>query len=295
MSGLTNIEALERWQNRFLWWMTGLSVLVHVAALLLGSTLSSLFPPVSNVPVVTVELTEVPLSELPEEKPDPLPVAPKPETVPASDAASVRPSKAPRPPSAQEWLKRLDAGLPRVQEAPVARGKGRAGGLPVRRWETDAAPKPGDFAPAVAPENQALLRHIATLEGKIRDSGVPGIGTGEEIEASVMFGGVGESAGEQTPPWIRDMIRRKVRGYLPELEAAYSVAFRRNPALKGRLMVRFRIDPAGKVVQAEPAERAFGDDPFLGTILDKIRRWTFDPTQGRTVEVLYPFVFIAPS
>jgi outer membrane biosynthesis protein TonB len=110
-----------------------------------------------------------------------------------------------------------------------------------------------------------------------------------------MFGGTGTAGGDPIPPWIRDMIRKRVREHLPELEALYSAAFRRDPAIRGKLLVRFRIDPSGKVVRAEPGGSPLQDDTFVESVLTKIRGWTFDPTDGRTVEVLYPFVFIAPS
>jgi len=246
--------------------------------------------------VVTVELTEAPpMTELPEEKPSPPPSAAKAEKTVPADAARVSPARASRPSVAKRWLKTLDAGLARVQDAPIARDLGRPGGIPVRRWENRAAPGPGDFAPAVAPENKELLKHIASIEGKIRASGIPGIGTGEEIEAAVMFGGVGDSSAEPIPPWIRDMIRRKVREYLPELEAAYSAAFRKNPALEGRLLVRFRIDPSGNVRLADSENSTMSDESFVSAVLGKIKRWNFDPLEGRTVEVLYPFVFVPAS
>ena len=110
-----------------------------------------------------------------------------------------------------------------------------------------------------------------------------------------MYGGSGASGGEPIPPWIRDMIRRIVRGHLPELEALYSAAIRRDPSLRGKLLIRFRIDPSGKVIQAANGESSFRNDKFIETVLTKVRGWTFEPTDGRTVEVLYPFVFISPS
>jgi TonB family protein len=61
------------------------------------------------------------------------------------------------------------------------------------------------------------------------------------------------------------------------------------------LFVRFRIDPSGKVQSAEPADGSFGDSAFVNAVLDKVRRWTFEPPAGRTVEVLYPFMFVLPS
>jgi len=110
-----------------------------------------------------------------------------------------------------------------------------------------------------------------------------------------MFGGTGTAEGDQLPPWIRNMIRRIVRKHLSELEELYSAAFRKNPAIRGKMLVRFRIDPSGRVVRAEPGGTPLQDDTFVENVLTKIRGWTFDPTDGRTVEVLYPFVFIAPS
>ena len=287
--------SVERWQARVLRWMVGLSVLFHAGVILLGSRITSLFPPIPVPPVVVVELTEAPMSTLPEEEPPPPPPAQR-ETV--ATIAS-KPSPSPRVPAkpsrAEQWLKKLDAGLARVPEAPVTRKTGRAGGLPVRHWETGAAPRASDFPPAVAPENKALIGKISELEGKVRSDGVPGVGTGEEVEISAMFGGSGNAGGDPIPQWIRDMIRRKVQGYLPELEALYSSAFRKDPSIRGKLLVRFRIDPSGKVEWAESGGSFTGHDMFLRSVLTKVRKWTFEPTDGRNVEVLYPFVFIAPS
>ena len=70
---------------------------------------------------------------------------------------------------------------------------------------------------------------------------------------------------------------------------------RQDSELRGNLLIRFRIDPSGKVRRAEPADGSFPDTAFVNSVLDKVRRWTFEPTAGRTVEVLYPFVFVAPS
>jgi TonB family protein len=86
-----------------------------------------------------------------------------------------------------------------------------------------------------------------------------------------------------------------VRDRLPELEGVYADAIRRTPDLRGKLSIRFRIGPSGKVQSAEPADGSFPDTAFVNAVLGKVRRWTFEPLAGRTVEVLYPFVFVAPS
>jgi TonB family protein len=86
-----------------------------------------------------------------------------------------------------------------------------------------------------------------------------------------------------------------VRDRLPELEGVYTDAIRRNGDLKGRLLVRFRINPSGKIEGAESVDEVFRDAAFVNAVLAKVRQWTFEPPAGRTVEVLYPFVFVAPS
>ncbi len=118
---------------------------------------------------------------------------------------------------------------------------------------------------------------------------------GQEREAAMMFGQAGGSSGEPLPAWIRDMISRRVRDYLPELQGAYSAALQKNPRLAGRLLVRFRIDPSGKIAKVDPVEVSYQDRAFTAVVVEKVRKWTFKPLAGRSVDVLYPVLFVAPS
>jgi TonB family protein len=186
--------------------------------------------------------------------------------------------------------------MAKAPELPVARREGKAGGIPVRHWTNEGPAKPGDFAPAVASDHPGIFRkHLEDLEGRVRASGRPAVGVGKESEASMMFGGVGDAVGEPIPAWVREMIRNRVRARLPELEGIYANAIQQNGDLKGKMLVRFRINPSGKIEVAESVEESFHDAAFVSAVLAKVRRWTFEPPAGRTVEVLYPFVFVAPS
>jgi TonB family protein len=294
MTACPAIDDPGEWQGRAVRRMMVLSVAVHAAVIILGPAASSLFPSrVDPVPVF-VELTSLPMSELPEESPaPPLPVPP---AVASADSSVSARSPAKPPPAARRWLDKLDAGAAKLPEAPVARKEGKAGGIPVRQWANEGHARPHDFAPAVAPERAvAMGKHLEDLEARVRHSGRPSVGFGRETEASMMFGGTGDATGEPIPAWIRDLIRKRVRGYLPELEGMYTEAIRRNPDLRGKLLVRFRIDPSGRIQRAESVEESFRDAVFVNAVLERVRGWTFDPTVGRTVEVLYPFVFITPS
>jgi len=300
MNSCQAVEGLERDLARIARRMLVLSVVAHAAALFLGLILSPLFPPMQASPPVFVELTDAPTSVLPEQAPAPPPrvsSAVESKSTAASSREPVPSRPDPRPdPAAQRWLAKLDAGLPKVPEAPVAREEGKAGGIPVRQWINEGPARTGDFAPTVAPERSAAFgKQLEELEARVRRSGRPGVGFGKETEGSLMFGGTGGSTGEPIPAWIREMIRKRVRDHLPELEGIYTEAIRRNPDLRGKLVVRFRIDPSGKILRAEPAGSDLRDPAFVNSIIEKIRTWTFEPTGGRAVEILYPFLFITPS
>ena len=300
MNVLPPIDGLEPRQERLIRRMVFLSFMVHVALFFMGLTLSPLFPSMRVTPPVFVELTDAPMSQPGKTSPAPTPPVARAARA-ESGGASSRVQDSTRPVAkenlaARKWLEQLDAGISKNPDTPVAR-KGRdAGGIPVRSLTGEGPVKPEDFPAGAGPERtSALGKHVEELEARVRRSGRPTVGFGKESEASMMFGGTGGTGGEPIPAWIRDMIRKRVRDSLPELEKAYTDAIRRNPELRGKLIVRFRIDPSGKIQQAEPVGGDFRDPAFVNSILEKIRHWDFEPTGGRAVDVLYPFVFIAPS
>lgn len=287
------ISARERRQPRAVRIAIILSLLFHLGAVAAGSGISAIFPSNPTPSVVTVELTELPVSELPEAE-DPPPRAMTTTEVPAAKASRVpRERVAPPPPDSTRWLRRLETRLASVSQAPVSRGAGQEG-IAVRQWGNEGVPKPGDFAPAVAPENRLALGKLLAETGDRVRTTRPTVGTGEVLEGSIFREGAG-SEGDPVPDWVRDMIRSKVRSYLPDLEERYSVAYRNNSSLAGRVLVRFRIHPSGRVVLAEPVQSTVPDPRFVQAVLERVREWSFDPTDGRPVEVLYPFLFVAPS
>jgi TonB family protein len=293
------IVGLPRHQTRIVRKMLLLSIAAHAGACFLGLAIIPLFPPMQASPPVFVELTDAPFTELPAGTSASASLAEPaagPEPAPAMPQASVPPRPAGKGnPSAGRWLEKLDADMSKVPDAPVARKGGDAGGIPVREW-TGGPAKPGDFAPILsAGSTEALGKQMAELEERVRRTGRPAVGYGGEGEGAMMFGGKGGGPGDPIPPWLRDMIRNRVRELLPELEGIYNDAIRKKPDLRGRILVRFRIDPSGKVQRAESAGGDLRDPAFVNAVLEKVRRWHFEPTGGRAVDVLYPFLFTAPS
>jgi TonB family protein len=91
------------------------------------------------------------------------------------------------------------------------------------------------------------------------------------------------------------MIRRKVRSYLPQLQEIYGEALRRDPSLRGKVVVRFVVGPSGAVERAEAAGGTVRDEAFTGAVAGRVRRWTFEPARELPVEVSYPFSFRPPA
>ena len=92
------IDGMSRRQERIIRKMMILSLAVHIVAFVMGSAISPLFPTMRVSPPVIVELTDAPISELPEEAP-----APPPKAAPAfragSAGASLRARRSPPGPS----------------------------------------------------------------------------------------------------------------------------------------------------------------------------------------------------
>src|SRR4030066_155943 len=117
MNGFLNIDELDRWQGRVVRWMTGLSLLFHAGLLLVSSAVSSYFPARVPPPVVIVELTETPLSDLPKEKPPPPPpVSTTPKDTLAAKPIPVPVRKTAPPSKGGKRPRKLHAALAKMQE-----------------------------------------------------------------------------------------------------------------------------------------------------------------------------------
>lgn len=287
------IDRREGRQARWFRWMVLLSLVFHAAIFTLGSSALLARIPAVPDPVVFVELMESP----PPESPAPPPVlenAPPPGAAVRTARAETAARRPSLPSSARRWLEKLDDPLaekPRVQQ----RERGTPSALPARRLSGDSSTRPDDVAAASRRRRSDGGRWLDALEGRIRARRSPIVLGGEGIDGGPVVNGLTDDVGDPIPAGVRDMIRNRVAGYLPELEAAYSSAFRVNPGLMGKLVIRIRIDARGNVARVEPIETPALDGSFAAAVLEKVRGWVFLPPAGIAVEVIYPFVFVAPS
>lgn len=88
----------------------------------------------------------------------------------------------------------------------------------------------------------------------------------------------------------QESILRVIRSHIGGFRYTYDKALRDNPALGGRISLRFTIAPAGQIVAIEILASTTGDAALDEEIREKARRMTFDPIERGNVTVSYAFV-----
>jgi TonB family protein len=89
-----------------------------------------------------------------------------------------------------------------------------------------------------------------------------------------------------------DEIRRVVMQHIGGLRAEYNKRLRSNPMLKGKIVVRFTIDPPGRVIRCELVNSTMNDKILEMSVVSRVQAWQFEAC-GRcgTATVTYPFAF----
>lgn len=108
--------------------------------------------------------------------------------------------------------------------------------------------------------------------------------------ASPVDDGSGANAGSRDP----DDVAAVVNAHNAAIQYCYQRALRRNPDLKGKLVVRFTITPEGTVKNVEVVMTTITDQSLIECVLSRIRRWNdfgaIDPSKGdATFRQVYAF------
>jgi hypothetical protein len=85
-------------------------------------------------------------------------------------------------------------------------------------------------------------------------------------------------------------IQRRIGG----VQHCYERKLKRNPDLKGKIVIRFTIHPGGKVIDAKVVENTTGDPELGECIAAQIKAIRFPQTEGGETVVTYPFI-LAPG
>ena len=141
---------------------------------------------------------------------------------------------------------------------------------------------------------------LIEIEGILDDKGV-----GDQIqisrlgEASEATESIGTSPGyveEIIQPELRDerssrVISRVVGSHTGAIRYAYNRELRKNPALRGKIVLTFTISPAGSVTECTVEESEMDWPPLEDSLVRMVLGWKFPEIPEGTVTVSYPLVF----
>lgn len=165
--------------------------------------------------------------------------------------------------------------------------------------EPEAAPMPS--RPPVPPPPSAPTSESTALSG---DGGLVGSGgPGTRVDRGGYSGGRGwENFGRGTRvPTVRqarpevegtydkDVIRRVVRGGIPDVKRCYDLVLARDPNAKGRVTIAFEIDARGKVPTASVQESTMKVPDAAVCIAAAVTGWKFPRPRSGAVKVVQPF------
>ena len=132
-----------------------------------------------------------------------------------------------------------------------------------------------------------------------------GIGAGTGMGLGMGQGGIGAMGRERSEVQISVMrgtptvngylspeqINRVVRANQAAVRYCYEVEVQRQPNLRGRVEIAWRINLQGSVTTARVASSSLRNPRVEGCIVRQVRRWRFPRPDGGEVSVQYPFIF----
>jgi hypothetical protein len=131
--------------------------------------------------------------------------------------------------------------------------------------------------------------------GDVGTSGGGKVNLGSKGDASVTGRVKDSSPDVESGSVDREALARYVRQRLKAMQSCYERELKRNPSLKGKILVRFSILPSGRSGGIEFEQNTLGDDNVTECIRSVIRGWIFPFKPPDAVSVAYPFVFSPAS
>ncbi|MBN8228316.1 AgmX/PglI C-terminal domain-containing protein [Corallococcus macrosporus] len=86
-------------------------------------------------------------------------------------------------------------------------------------------------------------------------------------------------------------LARFIQSRKASIQRCYENGLKRDPSLKGKVMVRFELTPQGRASNVEVEESTLRSDEVINCIKTTMRAWTFPFKPSDDVPVSYPFIF----
>ncbi|MEZ4254452.1 MAG: AgmX/PglI C-terminal domain-containing protein [Polyangiales bacterium] len=126
------------------------------------------------------------------------------------------------------------------------------------------------------------------------EGGTSAVNTGQVIERVIRgkldFGNVEDTGG--SGDFDQSEVTKVIKGAQSALKRCYDTELKTNPAVKGKVVIEFTIEPTGTVSKSRAVENSSGSSS-LGSCVEaaiKRLRWRKGP-EGGSVTYQYPFVF----
>ena len=91
-----------------------------------------------------------------------------------------------------------------------------------------------------------------------------------------------------------EQVRKVVEAHRAAIQYCFDKELQRNTKLSGKIVVYWRIEPAGAVSASRIQSSTVGSADVEGCLVRTVRKWTFPAAaNGQVTDVRYPFVFSA--
>jgi TonB family protein len=126
--------------------------------------------------------------------------------------------------------------------------------------------------------------------GATQTSGAGTVNTGQKqvVKVPQVADSVPEVDSAEVKP--RDLARF-IQSRKASIQRCYENGLKRDPSLKGKVMVRFELTPQGRASNVEVEESTLRSDEVINCIKTTMRAWTFPFKPSDDVPVSYPFIF----
>lgn len=133
---------------------------------------------------------------------------------------------------------------------------------------------------------------VGSGRGGGRGSGGPGSAGHGRGEVSVRVATEAPRVSGYLSP---EQILRVVRANMAAVRYCYENELSRQPSLRGRIEISWRVNREGRVSTARVARSTMGNARVEGCIVRQVRNWRFPVPDGGEVDVVFPFIFGAAS
>ncbi len=127
------------------------------------------------------------------------------------------------------------------------------------------------------------------LQGKGRKNVRSGRKREKKIKGRIKVSRPSEAIGTGTlsTSKIQRIVQRRKRA----LQGCYESQLKKDNTLKGKIKIRFTIEPSGRVSSSKAIQNTMGSPAVAKCIAKQIKRWRFPKPAGGSVTIAYPFVF----